>query len=92
MPLSLQPTRVATGCDDEGMLVFVDSRLVAVLVHLSDANEIAPGNWYLEAGFGRSLDGPNHPVFANLDEAQDWIERQLRGRRALNPAEGAKPR
>ena len=28
------------------MLVFADGRLVAVLVHLSDENEIAPGDWH----------------------------------------------
>jgi hypothetical protein len=77
MTLTLQPTRIATGDDEEGMLVFADDRLVAVLVHLSDENEIAPGDWYLEAGFGPRLDGPGHPTFTSLDAAQDWIERQL---------------
>ena len=77
MTLTLQPARVATGIDEEGMLVFSDDRLVAVLVHLSDENEVAPGDWYLEAGFGRCLDSLNHPTFASLDAAQDWLERQL---------------
>jgi len=36
------------------MLVFDgQQRLVAVLVRLSDENEVAPGQWYLEASFGR---------------------------------------
>ena len=44
MSLSLQPVRVATGFDEEGMLVFDgDQRLVAVLTRLSDQNEVAPG-------------------------------------------------
>ena len=77
MTLTLQPTRIATGSDEEGMLVFSDDRLVAVLVHLSDENEVAPGDWYLETGFGRCLDSVNHPTFPNLDAAQDWIEQQL---------------
>jgi hypothetical protein len=51
-------------------------RLVAVLVHLSDKNEVAPGQWYLEAGFGR-LDGINHPAFADLDAAQELISRRI---------------
>lgn len=76
MTLTLQPTRVATGSDEEGMLVYADGRLVAVLVHLCDENEIAPGDWYLEAGFGR-LGDPLHPSFASLDEAQAWIAEQL---------------
>jgi hypothetical protein len=49
---------------------------VAVLVRLSDENEVAPGQWYLEAGFGR-LDGGSHPTFSNLDMAQDWISQHL---------------
>jgi hypothetical protein len=75
MSFTLQPVRVATGFDEEGMLVLDEGqRLVAVLVRLSDDNEVAPGQWYLEAGFGR-LDGPDHPTFSNLDMAQDWISR-----------------
>ncbi|WP_262031688.1 hypothetical protein [Microvirga sp. Mcv34] len=81
MTLTLQPIKVATGFDEDGMIVLDEKqRLVAVLVHLSDENEVAPGQWYLEAGFGR-LDGINHPVFADLDAAQEWISQCLaRGR------------
>ena len=85
MSLTLQPTRVATGSDEEGMLVYAEGRLVAVLVHLSEENEIAPGDWYLEAGFGSRLDGPYHPTFPSLGAAQDWIEQQLAGRSAMLP-------
>ena len=54
MTLTLQPVRVANGIDEEGMLVFDEQRrLLAVLTHLSDSNEVAPGQWFLEAGFGR---------------------------------------
>jgi hypothetical protein len=74
---TLQPTQVATTNDEDGMLVFFDGRLVAVLVRLSDENEVAPGDWYLEAGFGRGLDGRNHPVFPTLDAAQGWIEERV---------------
>ena len=77
MTLALQPVRVATGFDEEGMMVLDEGqRLVAVLVRLSDDNEVAPGQWYLEAGFGR-IDGTNHPIFSNLDLAQDWIRQRL---------------
>jgi hypothetical protein len=62
MTVTLQPVWVATGAEKEGMLVFADERLVAVLVRLSAENEIAPGAWYLETGFGRHLDGPDHPI------------------------------
>ena len=47
-----------------------------MLVRLSDDNEVAPGQWYFEAGFGR-LDGENHPIFSNLDMAQDRISQRL---------------
>ena len=56
MTLTLQPIRVATGFDEDGMMVLDRQRLVAVLVHLAHDNEVAPGHWYLEAGFGR-IDG-----------------------------------
>ncbi len=77
MRLTLQPVRVATGFDEDGILVFADGqRLVAVLTCLSDRHEDLAGHWFLEAGF-RRLDGPNHPTFADLDEAQDWISGRL---------------
>ena len=81
MTFILQPMRVATGFDEEGMMVLDEKqRLVAVLVRLSDDNEVAPGQWYFEAGFGR-LDGGSHPVFSNLDMAQDWISQRLANER-----------
>jgi hypothetical protein len=51
-------------------------RLVAVLTHLGDQYGGASGHWYLETGFGR-LDGPNHPTYATLDAAQDWLSQRL---------------
>jgi hypothetical protein len=77
MTLTLQPIRVATGFDEDGMMVFdKEQRLLAVLVRLSDGNEVAPGQWYLEAGCGR-IDGINHPTFSNLDRVQYWISQRL---------------
>ncbi len=79
MTLTLQPVRVATGSDEEGLLVFADDqRLVAVLTHLSDQHGDIAGHWFLETGFGR-LDGPDHPTFADLDAAQNWIRQRLAG-------------
>jgi hypothetical protein len=44
MTLTLQPIRVATGFDEDGMLVLdEEQRLVAVLARLSGENEVAPG-------------------------------------------------
>ena len=81
MRFTFHPMRVATGFHEEGMMVLdQEQRLVAVLVRLSDDNEVAAGQWYLEAGFGW-LDGGSHPTFSNLDLAQDWIsERVAKGR------------
>jgi len=81
MTLKLQPVRVATGSDEEGVLVFdEEQRLLAVLTHLSEENEVAPGQWFLEAGFG-PLDGVNHPTFADLNAAQAWIGQRLAKKR-----------
>lgn len=79
MSLQLQPARVAThGRDGEqGLLVWADRQLVAVLVHLSDAYGEDAGKWHLEAAFGR-VAHPGAPIFADLDEAQAWIEDRLR--------------
>jgi hypothetical protein len=77
MRFTLQPVLVGNGSDEEGLLVFTDEqRLGAVLTHLSDQYEGVTGDWYLEAGFG-PLDGPTHPTFANLEEAQSWIRKRL---------------
>ena len=77
MSLRLQPVPIATGSHDtESQLVFVDGFLVAVLVQLSEDHEDAAGSWFLEAGFG-SLDTAIQPTFADLDEAQSWIEQRL---------------
>jgi hypothetical protein len=77
MSLTFQPVRVNTGFEEEGVLVFDEHRrLTAVLVQLSDQYEIAPGQWFLEAGFG-PLDGISHPTFADLDAARDWISQRL---------------
>jgi hypothetical protein len=81
MSLTLQPVRVGTGSDEEGMLVFDDDqRLVAVLTHLGDQYDSVSGHWYLEATFGL-LDGLGHPTYAGLDAAQESIRQRLaRGR------------
>jgi hypothetical protein len=69
--LQLQPTRVAAA-DADGLLVFSEQGLVAVLVQLSSMHGEAAGQWFLEAGFGE-LDRHKHAVFPDLDTAQDWI-------------------
>ena len=44
MSLNLQPVRVNTGFEEEGILIVDEQqRLLAVLVYLPDGNEAAPG-------------------------------------------------
>ncbi|KQO55893.1 hypothetical protein ASG60_08810 [Methylobacterium sp. Leaf469] len=77
MSLLFQPVQVATGSSDsESRLVFDDGFLVAILVQLCAQHGDQAGRWFLEAGFGR-VEHANPPTFADLDVAQDWIERQL---------------
>jgi hypothetical protein len=80
MSLTLQPVRVGNGSDEEGLLVFDEQRLVAVLTHLGEQYDGLSGHWYLEAGFGR-LEARDPPTFADLENAQEWIRQRLaRGR------------
>jgi hypothetical protein len=77
MKLGFQRVAVDTNAvDEEGCLVFADNRLVAVLVRLSELHGRKAGRWYLEHGFGK-LDGPAHPDFTDLDEAQDWVAQRV---------------
>ncbi|KAA2236613.1 hypothetical protein [Salinarimonas soli] len=79
MSLILQPVRVATGSDEEGMLVFAGDRLVAVLVRLTDqhAETGLAGHWFLETGFG-VLDRPHEATFPDLEAAKGWVHARLR--------------
>jgi hypothetical protein len=72
--VTLHAIKVATASEDEsGVLVFVDDKLVAVLVHLAARfhGEIR-GHWFAEAGFGPcgGVIPPNFPV---LNDALSWI-------------------
>ena len=76
MAVRLQPVLVETGTrDEEGRLVFVDGRLVAVLVLLSEAHEDVAGHWFLEHAFGRLH---AHLTFPGLGAATAWIDEQCR--------------
>jgi hypothetical protein len=78
MALRLSKVRIDTGSpDEEGRLVFADGRLIAVLVRLSEQHEDLAGQWFIEAKFGK-LDGRSAPIFADLPQAQAWIEQRLR--------------
>jgi hypothetical protein len=71
--ITFEPILVAL--DDEkveGRLVLADAHLIAVLVMLSPSHDEFAGKWFAEALFG-TLAEEEHPVFANLEEARNWI-------------------
>lgn len=78
MALRLQSVRIAIGLDEDGMLVFAEDRLVAVLVRLSDAHEDlgVDGHWFLETSYGLRLTEEG-VTFPDLEAAQAWISQQL---------------
>ena len=73
-----QMVQIDTGSPDaEGCVLLADGRLIAVLVRLDDMHgPDLSGKWFLEHGFG-ALDQPDHPVFDDLDAAEDWISSRL---------------
>jgi hypothetical protein len=77
--LSSEAIRVATELGDEdGLLVFVDDTLVAVVTLLQhEMNGEWRGQWFLEAGFGRCCGPQTAPLFDSAQSAQDWILEQL---------------
>lgn len=68
MTFTLQPVQVGNGSDEEGMLVFDDTRrLLAVLTHLGEQYDDVSGHWYLEAGLvGWMVSGPPLPLWTPL--------------------------
>lgn len=71
MTLTFQPIRVATGFDEEGMLILdEEQRLLAVLTHLSDAYDGLSGHWYMEPKFGVP-EGLGQPTYLDLDTARE---------------------
>jgi hypothetical protein len=65
------------GAADEGLLVYSEGTLVAILVRL-DAETAAAveGTWFAEIGFG-PVDAFRHPVFESLEGGLAWIANQL---------------
>jgi hypothetical protein len=76
LDLTLQPVCVANGYDEEGLLVFAEERLVAVLVRLSDHHGELAGRLFLEVGFG-GLTAPGDQTFPDIEAARAHIERHV---------------
>lgn len=76
-----QSIRVETGASEEdGRLVLVDGKLVAVVVRLSDEHPQPElhGQWFVEAGFGPIFQ--RHEVFSTFEDAVAWIRQTFEHR------------
>lgn len=60
--------------DDEGMLVFRDDVLLAVLSRLGDLHGDMEGRWHIEAYFAGLKDPVMPDTFESLDEAKDALQ------------------
>jgi hypothetical protein len=76
--LGSPPIRVETGTPEEdGRLVLVNGKLVAVVVHLSD-DHLMPdlqGKWSVEAGFGPLLE--KYRVFPTFEAVEAWVSQSF---------------
>jgi cytochrome c biogenesis protein ResB len=57
--------------------ILANGRLVAALVQEINERGEKTGRWVVEIEFD-AFEGPYHPTFADLDEAQAGVERHLR--------------
>jgi hypothetical protein len=76
MNITLQPVLVELHEAGDGVLVFQDRWLVALLVRLSDGHGPRNGRWFLEAGYGVLAERAGVD-FADLGEAEAWVRREL---------------
>ncbi len=75
------PIQVETGSSEEdGRLILVNGKLVAVLVCLSDANREPNlhGKWFVEAGFGPNFQ--KHEVFPTFEAVEAWVRESFENR------------
>jgi hypothetical protein len=74
MEITWRPVRVGVGSlDEEGQMVLVDGKLVAILVHLTNPYNTPElrGKWVVEVGFGPLSE--KHELFSTLEEAEAWV-------------------
>ena len=83
MRLQFQQVKVPVETDGDGMLVFLNGWLIAVLVRLSEDHGAAAGHWFAESLYG-SLSEAEQPVFPDLDEAEHWLKSQIIERRSAD--------
>ena len=74
--ITFEPVLIDTGsADEEGKLVFIDNRLAAILVKLSELHGEDEGVWYVETVFKSTV--PARPSFNTLHDAATWIAHQF---------------
>lgn len=65
-----------SGVVEEGLLVFADDVLMAVVMLLQNSvsDPDLPGRWYLETGYGPCEEAPGtNRLFETSDEAEAWV-------------------
>jgi hypothetical protein len=73
MALSFQPVTLDSSTPDrEGVLVFRDDQLLAVLTCLSDIHAELAGRWFVEAVFG-DVPVVRAPIFDTADQFASWL-------------------
>ncbi len=72
------------GVVEEGLLIFADNQLMAVVIHLQQVvSEQFRGLWHLEAGFGPcAITEASRLAFPSPREAQLWVREQVSRARA----------
>ena len=69
----------ASGTVEEGLLIFGDDTLLAVVMRLdSSVDDSLRGRWFLEVGFGPCAVHPaSDLLFHSADEAKAWVREQV---------------
>jgi hypothetical protein len=86
MALELKPVALNHETDTDGRLVYADGRLAALLTRLSEQHEERAGRWFLEFALSPLESGQRE--FADLDEAESWIRKELTALSKLSEARG----
>jgi hypothetical protein len=71
--VTFQPVQVAVSGQTDGRLVFVDGKLVVVLVKLDKTHNDLEGRWYAEAAFN-SLERMSEHTFQDLQAVAAWVD------------------
>jgi hypothetical protein len=63
----------------QGLLIFADNTLMAVIMHLENgAEEDRKGRWFLETGYGPCTPPIGTDLtFRSPDEAQQWVLKRM---------------